>query len=403
MGITGSIGSAGNYGSNKSSAPQNFWDNFPVGYDFSTDNSYFWPSFQQDELAGSSNSFFSEPFQYPADDSLREESDIDDENDGNENLYESDGNLDELVWTDQSFYWTGQLGFNIEQGSYLWTGLWLGSFTGRPMSSDFLANQHNIFEYISETVSAPVSGGSMNDKLPPPLSGMYSGCYLMEGDDIGSLIKYTDRPYYISFSKLTENSLASNGRNVSSSIGLGADQYCIIGKGCSDDGLFVISGTYNSATSVTEISRQYLACDDFRASMSVEELRALYAYEYNDIELSLVFDMDSLSSSPGETHRTVASAATTAAISNEALPAAAASLGIVRASCCTIVGRGTSNIKGPFLFRGIYDVVDKRVVSAIREYPSLSDPRLVMNWYELKMAVRMQRPTTSTPSSIVNR
>ena len=157
-------------------------------------------------------------------------------------------------WRDQIYYWTGLLSFDTANSCLLWKGSWLGSFTGKPNPEEF-AWSTNEFEYSGEQLNLDdlyVQG------LLRPKSGYFKGFYLMDNDGSGSLEKYLDNEYYVEFEEVR---------------GLHPPRYTVIGKGESDFGTFVLTGTYNAGNRVLEMARQYIAEDDERCNMDINQLK----------------------------------------------------------------------------------------------------------------------------------
>lgn len=157
-------------------------------------------------------------------------------------------------WRDQIYYWTGLLSFDTENSCLLWKGSWLGSFTGKPNPEEF-AWSTNEFEYSGEQLNLDdlyVQG------LLRPKSGYFKGFYLMDNDGSGNLEKYLDNEYYVEFEEVR---------------GLHPPRYTVIGKGESDFGTFVLTGTYNAGNRVLEMARQYIAEDDERCHMDINQLK----------------------------------------------------------------------------------------------------------------------------------
>lgn len=171
----------------------------------------------------------------------------DDESDDGEENYEPD-------WRDQIYYWTGLLSFDTPNSCLLWKGSWLGSFTGKPNPDEF-AWSSNEFEYLGEVLHLDdlyVQG------LLRPRSGRFKGYYMMDNDGSGSLEKYLDNEYYVEFEEVR---------------GLHPPRYTVVGKGDSDFGTFVLTGTYNAGNRVLEMARQYISEDDERCTMNVNQLK----------------------------------------------------------------------------------------------------------------------------------
>ena len=157
-------------------------------------------------------------------------------------------------WRDQIYYWTGLLSFDTEKSCLVWKGTWLGSFTGKPSPEEF-AWSNNEFEYSGERLSLD---DLYSQGLLRPKSGYFKGFYLMDSDGSGSLEKYLDNEYYVEFEEVR---------------GLHPPRYTVIGKGESDFGTFVLTGTYNAGNRVLEMARQYIAEDDERCHMDINQIK----------------------------------------------------------------------------------------------------------------------------------
>jgi hypothetical protein len=157
-------------------------------------------------------------------------------------------------WREQIYYWTGQLSYDSQNSCLLWKGSWLGSFAGKPNPEEFSWSS-NEFEYSGEMLSLEnlyVHG------LLRPRSGYFKGYYMMDNDGSGSLEKYLDNEYYVEFEEVR---------------GLQPPRYTVVGKGDSDFGTFVLTGTYNAGNRVLEMARQYISEEDERCAMNVEQLK----------------------------------------------------------------------------------------------------------------------------------
>ena len=208
--------------------------------------------------SGSNDLFFPEDLEVINDDILPSDGVIDTSGHNDDNVdddYDDDDDDYEPDWRDQIYYWTGLLSFNEENSCLLWKGSWLGSFTGKPNSEEF-AWSSNEFEYSGECLT------NIDDLyiqgLLRPKSGFFKGYYLMDNDGSGNLEKYLDTEYYVEFEEVR---------------GLHPPRYTVIGKGESDFGTFVLTGTYNAGTRVLEMARQYISDDDERCAMNISQLK----------------------------------------------------------------------------------------------------------------------------------
>eukprot|EP01041_Mallomonas_annulata_P000730 gene730-1404_t len=171
-------------------------------------------------------------------------------------------------WRDQIYYWCGEFNYDNINCCLLWKGSWLGSFAGRPDPEEF-AWSSNEFEYSSPRIDHNHNnindgggsggvGGVHTDGLLHPVSGLYTGYYMMDNDGSGNLRKYLDKQYLVEFDVIKDTS---------------PPRYSVVGRGESDFGPFVLSGSYNTASRILEMSRQYVSETDDRARMSIGELR----------------------------------------------------------------------------------------------------------------------------------
>lgn len=176
------------------------------------------------------------------------------EEEGDDGLSDEGEEDYEPDWRDQIYYWTGLLSYDALNSCLLWKGSWLGSFTGKPNPDEFSWSS-NEFEYMGEVLNLDdlyVHG------LLRPRSGRFKGYYMMDNDGSGSLEKYLDNEYYVEFEEVR---------------GLHPPRYTVVGKGDSDFGTFVLTGTYNAGNRVLEMARQYISEEDERCSMNVNQLK----------------------------------------------------------------------------------------------------------------------------------
>lgn len=130
----------------------------------------------------------------------------------------------------------------------------MGSFTGKPRPDEFAASR-NHFEYISEKVSAEHVRNESG--AVQPVSGYFKGYYMMDNDGTGDLDEYLDNEYYVDFEYVS------------------GSEYTVVGKGDSDFGAFIVTGAFNPDTKVLEMTRQYIADNDERGKMNIDELKSL--------------------------------------------------------------------------------------------------------------------------------
>jgi hypothetical protein len=168
--------------------------------------------------------------------------------------YQTLHTLGEPDWRDQIYYWIGQLSYNEEEQCLVWSGRWLGSFTGRPVKEEFDSSR-NEFRYLSQTVEK--SKVEMEDSLKP-LSGFFKGEYFIDAEGNGELEKFDEQDVLLEFEEFGNKS---------------PPIYNVYGKGDSEFGVFILHGNYNSGNKQLEMTRQYLPENDIRSSMSLIQLK----------------------------------------------------------------------------------------------------------------------------------
>lgn len=96
-----------------------------------------------------------------------------------------------------------------------------------------------------------------------PVSGSYSGHYMMDNEGTGRLSRYSDNACFLDFKEEEGN----NGK------------FSVIGRGDSDFGAFILQGKYDSASRALDVTRKYIIDSDPRAGekISLTELRASLA------------------------------------------------------------------------------------------------------------------------------
>jgi hypothetical protein len=212
------------------------------------------------------------------------------EQQGREDIAEEDEDPD---WREQIYYWTGSLAVDVTNSCLSWKGSWVGSYTGRPEVGEFLLS-NNYFEYTSEVIADVTSllthrdGGSVcedaqeignSDLLLRPPSSFFRGFYMMDNDGSGSLERYLDKDYYIEFDeiKLTDQTAEHDSQTAIATeevaVVVEPPVYSVLGKGDSDFGVFILTGTFDSALGVMEMARLYIADDDPRCGMDLQTLK----------------------------------------------------------------------------------------------------------------------------------
>lgn len=155
-------------------------------------------------------------------------------------------------WRHHIYYFLGTLSFDADKRANVWQGSWLNSLHQKP-SNDELLWSKNVFEYV---------GPSMREgETTPSLSGDYTGYFQLENND-----RYPDKSFTLEFERNASDS-SSDDLSVT---------YTIIGKGTSDLGAFVLQGAYTPSTNTLEMARQYVAPEDARAKMSLQDLKTQF-------------------------------------------------------------------------------------------------------------------------------
>ena len=134
-----------------------------------------------------------------------------------------------------------------------WGGSWLGSFEGQPSDSAYSGNVQTF------SVAGPKlkSGESeLAQVTADSLSGRWAGTYLMDNDGSGSLVKYKTTAQ-MKFRKREDAE---------------PEALMVCGKGSNEFGAFVIAGTYNISTGMLDAPRTYIADDDERVKLSLDDL-----------------------------------------------------------------------------------------------------------------------------------
>lgn len=162
-------------------------------------------------------------------------------------------------WRDQIYYWSGNLSLDTINNRLFWKGSWIGSYVGRPESQEFI-NNPNLFEYSGPEVDPNII--ISKEGYLHPISGYFGGYYLMDNDGSGKLETYDDKSYMIEFEHINDSS---------------PPRYSVFGKGESDFGVFIVTGTYDAASRELEMARQYLEDTDERVTMSIAHLKRITA------------------------------------------------------------------------------------------------------------------------------
>ena len=173
----------------------------------------------------------------------------------------------EVDWREQIYYWTGELSFDISERCFKWRGSWLGSFTGKPEPEDFAWN-NNEFEYVSGKVEPLVDVLDPQGQLLPPSAAFFRGHYMMDATGSGRHDKYFDKQFFAEFKRAEATADADADADAEDS----ESKYVVIGKGDSEFGPFLLSGTYCVATKMLDMSRQYMDPNKQSNSMVQQEL-----------------------------------------------------------------------------------------------------------------------------------
>jgi len=172
---------------------------------------------------------------------------------------------EDLDWRDQLYYWTGILYFDPVRALQVWKGSWVGSYSGKPMPEEF-SWSFNHFEYTLDGSRSPPTQSPEGILLPQ--SGPMQGYYLMDNDGSGALQRYVDTEYTVEFDALPN--LVGGGVS---------ELYAVYGRGDSDFGEFVVTGSYNKRTRILEMTRQYIAENDPRSHMSIAQLKTVMRHQ----------------------------------------------------------------------------------------------------------------------------
>jgi hypothetical protein len=165
-------------------------------------------------------------------------------------------------WREQIYYWVGKLSFDDKQQCLRWRGKWMGSFSGMPAQSEFDGSS-NEFAYCSPCVEK--SRIFTAHGLLRPFGGYYSGQYSMDNDGSGVTEMYTDKELLLEFEEVAADPYP---------------QFFVFGRGDSDFGEFVIDGTYDGSSRILEMSRQYLAENDSKKNLSMQQLKMYLRGKY---------------------------------------------------------------------------------------------------------------------------
>lgn len=167
--------------------------------------------------------------------------------------------IEDTSWRRQLYYWVGQLTLDQQISQLVWRGKWLGYFTVLP-SAEQMQNSANIFEYFSPKINLESEIAS-RDKPSSPVSGPFTGFYMMDNSGNGIPEKFTDVCCELDFKEI---------------VGTSPLRYSVVGNGDTEFGPFVMEGTYESDTGKLMISRRYIVNTDPLAGKSISHLSSLH-------------------------------------------------------------------------------------------------------------------------------
>ena len=155
-------------------------------------------------------------------------------------------------WTDQIFYYCGELVFNQQSLTCNFSGHWIGSFTGKPKTAEFQICR-NKFEYrminpFQNSTKLEVQQNYVTISLPA--SGDFSGYFSMVDNDE---------------EQRWEENIQLDFRHIE------GNKYRVIGKGHTVEP-FIMTGYYSHDENIIEFSRKYISVYDERARYTTEQL-----------------------------------------------------------------------------------------------------------------------------------
>lgn len=155
-------------------------------------------------------------------------------------------------WTDQIFYYKGEITFGQKCPSF--QGKWIGSFTGKPKDAEFILCK-NKFEYSMHNPSQNSIKMEIKQKYATvslPVCGDFSGFFSLI-DDNNEEQSWKEN-IQLDFRQLEEN------------------LYRIVGRGHTEYGPFIMTGRYILDTNSLIFCRKYISVYDERARYSTEQL-----------------------------------------------------------------------------------------------------------------------------------
>ena len=158
-------------------------------------------------------------------------------------------------WTDQIFYYKGELTFGQKCLYSTFHGKWIGSFTGKPKDEEFSLSK-NKFEYsitnpFSNSIKMEVKQKHATISLP--VSGEFSGEFCLN-DDNNNEEKSWKENIQLDFRQIEEN------------------VYRVVGRGYTEYGPFIMTGKFIFDTNIFLLCRKYISVYDERARYSTEQL-----------------------------------------------------------------------------------------------------------------------------------
>ena len=146
-------------------------------------------------------------------------------------------------------------------------GKWLSSLSSKPSKED-ISSWSNKQEFLCKSLSPEqLSSLSLPNNKLKPLSGNYTGFNFIDlsGNGTEAPSKCSDTLIQFLFVPVESDPETT--------------LFDIVGKGDSDMGKFIVSGTYHSQTREMELTRQYVSDNDSRIVCSLQDLHFLIKSE----------------------------------------------------------------------------------------------------------------------------
>lgn len=158
-------------------------------------------------------------------------------------------------WTDQIFYYKGELAFGQKCLLSTFQGKWIGSFTGKPKDAEFHLCK-NTFEYsmtipFQNSIKMEVKQKYATVSLP--VSGDFSGFFSLNDNNSSEEQSWKEN-IQLDFRRLEENI------------------YRVVGRGRTEYGPFIMTGRYIFDENTLLLCRKYLSVYDERVRFSTEQL-----------------------------------------------------------------------------------------------------------------------------------